>query len=358
MNKCYLASEKALIDWLATQAKDKQVFAPKQVAASVLYAAMSPEMLEKTKETGLLLERATLSAKHLVIPQSEELFSFCAKKNPENLASTQIALTVAKEAEEKLLFAARPCDARGIAELDAIYLEGQFKDPYYAARREALTIITLTCNIPCPTCFCHFLSKDGPAAKEGSDILMTQIGAGFVLEAITEKGAKLLENAPFEDAKEHLETVQKTRAYGLEQMGEAVDLSIAPQRLKDRFTDIDFWTEQTAKCLSCGACTHMCPTCQCFNITDEGDTLEGRRVRSWDSCMSAVFTREASAHNPRPTKAMRMRNRISHKYWYIPENSRGLREGLWGCTGCGRCIRQCPVAFDICEVLLKAIKDD
>ena len=134
----------------------------------------------------------------------------------------------------------------------------------------------------------------------------------------------------------------------------APDLSKAARRLEQRFTDVDFWAEQTAKCLSCGACTYMCPTCQCFNISDEGDPLEGRRLRSWDNCMSPLFTREASGHNPRTAKALRMRNRVSHKYWYAPDYS----DGRFACTGCGRCIKQCPVSLDIREIVLNAIADD
>ena len=134
----------------------------------------------------------------------------------------------------------------------------------------------------------------------------------------------------------------------------APDLSKAARRLEQRFTDVDFWAEQTAKCLSCGACTYMCPTCQCFNISDEGNTLEGRRLRSWDNCMSPLFTREASGHNPRTFKALRMRNRVSHKYWYAPDYS----DGRFACTGCGRCIKQCPVSLDIREIVLNAIADD
>lgn len=102
---------------------------------------------------------------------------------------------------------------------------------------------------------------------------------------------------------------------------------------------MDFWAEQTAKCLSCGACTYMCPTCQCFNISDEGDPLEGRRLRSWDNCMSPLFTREASGHNPRTAKALRMRNRVSHKYWYAPDYSDGVSpaRAAVGASSSARC---------------------
>ena len=122
-------------------------------------------------------------------------------------------------------------------------------------------------------------------------------------------------------------------------------------------TEEDFWQRWTDRCLSCGACTYFCPTCYCFTITDEGEGLSekgGRRLRSWDNCMSPLFTREASGHNPRTAKALRMRNRVSHKYWYAPDYS----DGRFACTGCGRCIKQCPVSLDIREIVLNAIADD
>jgi len=342
-----LAPEAALKDWLATLAKDARVLSPKRAGSAITFAPF-------TQGDELLLERATLSPKHVVMPQSETLVHFTATKNPENLASTSLELSVPKDAQATILFGCRPCDSRAIAELDAMYMKGAFKDPYYAARRDALTIVSFVCNKPCGTCFCNMLSAEGPASKEGSDVLMTLIGPGYTLEAITEKGEALLKDSGFADATEHMGKVQATRDLALKHMGEPADIKEAGKRLKERFADIEFWTAMTAKCLSCGACTYMCPTCQCFTITDEGDILDGKRLRSWDSCMSSLFTREASGHNPRDTKAMRMRNRISHKYWYIPENN----NGLWGCTGCGRCIRQCPVAFNIREVLLAAIKTE
>ena len=92
-----------------------------------------------------------------------------------------------------------------------------------------------------------------------------------------------------------------------------------------------------------------------FNITDEGEGLSekgGRRLRSWDNCMSSLFTREASGHNPRMLKAFRMRNRVSHKYSTYPENW-----GAFSCSGCGRCISNCPVCVDIRAIVLAAIED-
>ena len=185
-------------------------------------------------------------------------------------------------------------------------------------------------------------------------MLLTAVNGGFVLEAVSEKGEAFLASTKLADGSDKMDEAKAVREKAAASQQPAPDLSKAARRLEERFTDVDFWTEQTAKCLSCGACTYMCPTCQCFNISDEGTTLEGRRLRSWDNCMSPLFTREASGHNPRTAKALRMRNRVSHKYWYAPDDS----DGRFACTGCGRCIKQCPVSLDIREIVLNAIADD
>ncbi len=135
-------------------------------------------------------------------------------------------------------------------------------------------------------------------------------------------------------------------------MGKPMDFAPAQDKLMALFDDMEFWGDVSAKCISCGACTYLCPTCYCFNITDEGAGLSGRRVRSWDNCMSHQFTLEASGHNPRPTKAHRLRNRVGHKFSYYP----AIHDEVIACCGCGRCIKSCPVSVDIREIVVRAME--
>ena len=114
----------------------------------------------------------------------------------------------------------------------------------------------------------------------------------------------------------------------------------------DKAFDASFWNEIHQKCLGCGICTFLCPTCYCFDITDEVKDEQGKRIRCWDSCMFPQFTLHASGHNPRPTYRERMRQRIMHKFNYCPEN---YKETF--CVGCGRCIRNCPVNLDIRQII-------
>ena len=114
----------------------------------------------------------------------------------------------------------------------------------------------------------------------------------------------------------------------------------------DGLFDDDIWETVSHKCLGCGTCSYLCPICYCFDLTDEKTETGARKVRSWDCCMFDLFTRHASGHNPRPVNAMRLRQKVMHKFSYYWE-----RYGLHGCVGCGRCVRSCPVNLDIRQLL-------
>jgi len=310
----------------------------------------------------LCLARATVSPKAAVLPACETLFTFAGTKESSDADADKVAgkptlvVSAKQEAAPTVVFACRPCDAKGIAVLDRPYLNGPYRDPYYAARRKALLVISLTCDAPCATCFCDWVGK-GPADSEGSDVLMTRIEGGFALEAISREGDALLRDSSLAgvlaEGEARSEAVHAARKAGMDSRPPAPDLGRAREALGKRFADAGFWQDMTAHCLSCGACTYMCPTCYCFNISDEGDGIEGRRLRSWDSCMSSLFTREASGHNPREAKALRMRNRVLHKFSYYPT----VWDGAFSCSGCGRCIANCPVQLDIRRIVLAGMAE-
>jgi ferredoxin len=310
----------------------------------------------------LCLARAAISPKAAVLPACETLFTFAGAKESAERDADKVAgkpalvLSASQDAPPTVIFACRPCDARGIAVLDRPYLNGPYRDPYYAARRKELLVVSLTCDAPCAICFCDWVGN-GPADSEGSDVLMTRIEGGFALEAASPAGEALLRDGSLADVlvegERHVEAAKAARKAGMDMRPPSPDLGGAAAALGRRFADAGFWQDMTAHCLSCGACTYMCPTCYCFNISDEGDGIEGRRLRSWDSCMSSLFTREASGHNPRTAKALRMRNRVLHKFSYYPS----VWHGSFSCSGCGRCIVNCPVQLDIRRIVLAGMAE-
>lgn len=330
--------------------KGNRVLAPAERPAS---AKPSIVFAPWKKGDPVCLSKATVPPRGAVLPQSETLFSFRKVRKEDGTHEWDTNLSERLEAEPTVVFACRPCDARGFDSLDKPYLKGLYPDPYYKARREKLTVIALTCDSGCETCFCHWVGG-GPTSPTGSDILMTTVDDGYILQAITPKGEELLESSTLEDGSDKFSQAEETRKKAWATLIPAPNLADAPASLAQIFSNMDFWFKWTDRCISCGACTYFCPTCYCFNITDEGEPDSpkgGRRLRSWDNCMSSLYTREASGHNPRSLKAQRMRNRVSHKFWTFPEN--------WGsylCSGCGRCISNCPVHLDIRAITLAAIE--
>ena len=345
MSTFYFAAPDALLGWLKKLAADYRVLAPRREGRSVMFRPRTADELTDMDE---LLRRATASPKGAVIPHSETLVRFSSTKDAENPARLDTTLDAPCGDVPTVLFGCRPCDARGFVVLDRPYLEGRFKDPYYAARREALVIIAQACPTAFSTCFCHWVGGS-PAGREGSDILFTAVDGGFVLESVTEKGAKLLEAAGFASGEDRRNEAEAAHRKAEASLGAPSTLENIPARVAARFRDEAFWIKETEKCLSCGACTYLCPTCQCFTITDEGSQLDGRRIRSWDTCMSPLFTLETSGHNPRTEKFKRMRNRISHKFSYYPQSY----DGEYSCVGC---VVSCPISLDIRQVVKHAVE--
>ncbi len=319
---------------VAAAAKDATFYAPVEGNNGVEYVKTSGDQPITYDYVNV-----KLSPKGFFFPQKEVMCRFCGDSLKE----------VPIPDEKFIVFGGRPCDAKSILELEMIFDDqtSRFTDPYYMTRRKNALVITLACNDPAATCFCTTVGGS-PTESEGSDILVSELGEELLFEACTEKG------------KEFMETYQEffqqpTDAHFSEkeeQAGQAAGALkvFAIDGIKEKLDNIfeeEVWETVTNNCLSCGACTYLCPTCHCFDISDETDGRgDGIRLRTWDSCQYALFTLHASGHNPRVNRKQRMRQRIMHKFSYTVENNNEIF-----CVGCGRCVYTCPVNLDIRDML-------
>ena len=287
--------------------------------------------------------QTTMSAKEVVFPKVEQLLSY-------TLAPGQVDLVDATpHAAPTVVFGIRPCEASGFQALDAVF-NWDYRDKFFNARMEQLTVIGMSCTRKDDACFCTSVGG-GPGCAKGSDILLTPTADGYLAEVLTDKGRAIQALAP--EAFKEL-SPDAFKAAGVDKAALLVDVPAAfdqpalTAKLPALF-DGPLWAEQSLRCVGCGACAFVCPTCVCFDIQEEADAKAGRRIRAWDSCGYHMFTLHASGHNPRETQGQRWRQRIYHKFSYYPERYRSL-----GCVGCGKCTRACPVDMNLKEHLVEA----
>jgi len=321
------ALEKLFSQWLAG---GKRILAPKKIGDKIDFAAVT-SLAEVSRDHVQTVQ----SPKTSVFPRVEELFSFKSSDG-----RVQIRERNGASLGETVVFGLRPCDAAAYASLAAIFTWDN-PDSLFSARLAKTTVIGVSCARADEYCFCTAVGG-GPGATAGSDILLTDLGSGeYLAEIVSEKGRQTVQATPGQ----FLPAAGKEKENRLAKVDPAFALDKIAPALAVLFDDAAFWEEQSRRCLGCGACAYVCPTCACFDIQDEGG-VSGQRLRCWDSCGFSLFTLHTSGHNPRALQSQRWRQRLMHKFAYMPE-----RQQVLGCVGCGRCSRACPVDMNILEHL-------
>lgn len=281
------------------------------------------KQIVKPEEIVLDDRAAYKSPKEFLFPQAECILAFGDERsrNVQDLQPT-------------VILGVRPCDLEAIKILNSVFTCGKYKDEYFENQFNNTILIGFGCEENKTGCFCDQRNIDKKYSNF-CDAFMNSIDDEYHFELITEKGAKIFEGK---------RTYENTPENDSSSFPNCEILEIIADE-KTLFEKPD-WEKISEKCLGCGVCTFICPTCHCFDFKDVSDKNGTVRYRCWDSCMYPKFTLHASGHNPRPSKKERYRQRIMHKYHYIKENF-----GHIACTGCGRCIRSCPAGMNIKSVV-------
>jgi sulfhydrogenase subunit beta (sulfur reductase) len=241
----------------------------------------------------------------------------------------------------------RACDLAAVTMHDRILRDRAYADPRYVARREGAFLVTVTCGAPSSTCFCASMGT-GPRASANYDLALTELlepEHRFLAEAGTERGAEVLRRlAPDPAGAGDLAAASRVAEDAAARMGRALDTHGLKDVLYAAAED-PHWEDVASRCLSCGNCTMVCPTCFCTSVEDStslfGSDVE--RWRVWDSCFTTDYS-HLHGGSVRGSIGSRYRQWMTHKLASWQDQF-----GSSGCVGCGRCIAWCPVGIDITQ---------
>lgn len=291
------------------------------------------QRVEELREVNLSYTRTMIPPKKLFMKPKEEVFVFDKREQEFREAPS--------DEESFVVFGAHACDINALRILDRVYVK-EAPDTYYAERRVRSLLVGVSCR-PDEHCFCG--STGTSFANGGFDLFLHEIGDRYLVRVGSVKGygvvrsLKLTLVSPWEvedyKASENAREKQFTKSLDVSGLQTALDLSFADP----------LWKEVGDKCLGCGTCSLVCPTCRCWDMRDYTnlDLTTGTRTRMWYSCSLVDHGLVAGGLNFRPSATERMRNRFNCKG--------SLAGGSINCVGCGRCIAYCPAGIDLVDVL-------
>ena len=317
----------ALPEWVERLAADHQVVGPKPLHGQHIFGE-----IRSAQELDLGYPTTVIPPKKYLLPQREQLLTFSeGGRHVEALVNPQPTVVLGMHT----------CDLHAIHLLDRVFGKG-YADQHYQARRQQTVLVSIECLEPCmPHSFCK--SMGTLSVTNGFDLHLTDLGDDYAVDIGTARGAALLEGfrparpgTPEDTTRLNRVMSEKWPRFPLRLDFDVTEL---PSLLSVSY-ESGLWQELGDRCLACAMCTNVCPTCYCFNVTDEVDfTLAaGTRARVWDSCQLDAFATVAGGHDFRATRAARQRHRFFRKGKYQTDAF-----GLLGCVGCGRCGQACLV---------------
>lgn len=337
MGKSYMISKGDFNKFIDEAAGIYQVWAPVENNKKFSF-----KIIEKARDANLSCARTTQGAKKIFHPAKAEVFNFTSKNSFTSKEETPV--------KDIMVLGLHPCDLTGLLIQDKVFADKEIENAYLKRRKNSV-IISIICDECDKYCFCACM-KSGPDAKEGFDLLLTDLGDSYLVETGTGKGEKLLEMSAKAPAGEK-ELKLKEEKLALIKKNMAKDCRVEHGKMRSILQanpDHPYWQNETDRCFSCGSCTNVCPTCFCYSITDnlDWDGKTTKRELYWDSCQNKEFSQVAMGENFRPERIARLKQFVNHKlnYWHD-------QFGVSGCVGCGRCMEICPAEISLLDITEK-----
>ncbi len=329
--------------WLLHLQKKAKLYGPKRKENLFVFRPV-----KDVEEISLDYIPTILPPKKYYFPQKEKLFKFTI--NPFKTAKA------IKEFEDFIIFGVHTCDIAGIQCLDIVFRDTP-EDPNYLNRKEKMTIIGIECLKYCDeNANCASMGNHVP--RGGYDLMLVDIGKYFVIHVNSEKGEKLVTGLSYikEATKSEMDELARVRneknKIFKEELNAPVSKVYEAFGAQETFNS-KVWEDVGKRCVACGNCTAVCPTCYCFDVQDDLELSfnEGLRYRIWNSCQMDDFAKVAGGEDFRKGRDGRQRHRYYRKFKYPMD-----KFNRYFCTGCGRCTRTCMAQIKLKETV-NAITD-
>jgi len=334
--KYAIIKKEDLNNWLEYLGKKAKLYAARKKEGQFIFRPV-----KEISEVCLKYIPTILPPKKYYFPQKEKLLNF-------NIKPFKTSKAI-KKFEDFILFAVHTCDIAGIQCMDVIFRESP-EDPNYLNRKDKMIIIGMECLEYCDE-HANCASMGTHVPRGGYDLMMVDIGEKFILHINSEKGEKLvLGQAYIKEADEiDMNALERTREAKKKVFKEEFNASLP--KVYDAF-DKSFtsgiWEDVGKRCIACGNCTAVCPTCYCFDTMDDVELSlnQGLRYRIWNSCQTDDFAKVAGGEDFRKGRDARQRHRYYRKFKYPVD-----KFNRYFCVGCGRCTRTCMAQIKLVETV-------
>jgi sulfhydrogenase subunit beta (sulfur reductase) len=334
--KYAMIEKRDLNKWLQHLQKKARLYAPKKKENCFIFRPV-----KDIKEISLKYLPTILPPKKYYYPQKEKLLKF-------QIRPFKTAKAI-KEFQDYILFAVHTCDIAGIQCMDVVFREGP-EDPNYLNRKEKMTIIGIECLEYCDK-YANCASMGNHLPRGGYDLMMVDLGEKFILHINSEKGERLIRGLNYIKEADYLdmsalERIREAKKKVFKEEFHAPLAKVSEAFDKNFYSPV--WKDLGERCLACGNCTTVCPTCYCFDTADEMDLSlnQGLRFRIWDSCQMEDFAKVATGEDFRQGRESRQRHRYYRKFKYPMD-----KFNRYFCTGCGRCTRSCMAGINLVETV-------